>query len=541
MHAVLRHLRRAALFSCGDNLSDAQLLESFLSGHDDAAFELIMRRHGPMVLAVCRRILGNPQDIEDVFQATFMVLIRKAGSLRSQALLGNWLYGVAYRTAKKARTMNAKRRAREQAAGTKAQANGVDDELLEHLDAALQSLPDKFRAALVLCELEGKTRKEAARVLGLTEGSVAWRLSQGKKMLAKKLTRYVGAVSEAALATALAEGASSVPRLLLTTTLATARQFALGGTLKAGVASAQVVLLTEGVIKAMLLSKLKLVGVAILVLSLGAGATGIGLRAGAAENPTKMALNEVEALRAEVEALRKLVLVTRDRVQTLEKEVETLKTPPPRPTTIGQPNAPLYETPAPAHRPAPANTAPKRPGKPTPPAAPQGLFDPAAPAPMPNGPDAAPLTRDPGKVNPPAAPQGLFEPAVPSPMPNGSDAAPQSPTGAAARPMEKIYLQRQPGASTLQMPQQPNNVPEYKRDDATRPSPEPRTEALRQIDEYVSKQLTKQVDPFAEAEEALKQLRAHPDSKEAADKLENALKRLKVQTQTRTQPTAESR
>jgi RNA polymerase sigma factor (sigma-70 family) len=513
MHTVLRHLRRAALFSAGDNLSDAQLLESFLSRRDDSAFELIMRRHGPMVLAVCRRVLRSPQDVEDVFQATFLVLIRKAGSLRSQASLGNWLYGVAHRTAMKARTMNAKRRARESAAGNlKRPTTEVDEELLKHLDAAIEALPDKFRAPVVLCELEGKTRKEAARLLGLTEDSVAWRLRQGRNLLAKKLARYVGVVAVSALSTALSEGAV-VPRLLLTTTLATARQFAMGGTVQAGVVSAHVVLLTEGVIKAMLLSKLKLVGVAMLVLSLGAGATGIGLRAGAAETPTKIALNEVEALRAEVEALRKLVLVTRDRVQTLEKEVETLKTPQPRPATITEPKVGPFEAPAPAYRPVPANTAPKRPGKPTPPAAPAPLSSQSAP---------------------------------PAPMPSDS-AAPQPSPAAAKNDFSPPSTQRQPAATTPAMPRQPGHpaapVPnparsQFERGDATLSNPEHFLEAITGTYERGSKQLHNQLDPFAEAEEALKQLRQHPENKEAADRLERALQLLKAQRQAQKQTQA---
>src|SRR5438128_1591228 len=116
MNAVLRHLRKAVLSDCS-GLPDALLLEAFVARREEAAFAALLRRHGPMVLGVCRRILRDPHDAEDAFQATFLVLVRKANSLRSRELLGNWLYGVAYRTAMKARAMNAKRRAREQAAG----------------------------------------------------------------------------------------------------------------------------------------------------------------------------------------------------------------------------------------------------------------------------------------------------------------------------------------------------------------------------------------------------------------------------------------
>ena len=110
---VLERLRKAALARDGCGLSDGQLLERYLTDRDAAAFAALVRRHGPMVWGVCRRVAGNGPDAEDAFQATFLVLVRKAGSLRSRELVGNWLYGVAYRTALKARTVAARRRARE--------------------------------------------------------------------------------------------------------------------------------------------------------------------------------------------------------------------------------------------------------------------------------------------------------------------------------------------------------------------------------------------------------------------------------------------
>src|SRR5438309_3742740 len=113
IQTVLHHLRKAVLTSRGGNLSDAQLLECYLTRHEESAFEALVRRHGPMVLGVCRRILGNAHDAEDAFQATFLVLVRKAGSIRPRARVGNWLHGVAYRTALKARHSAARRQARE--------------------------------------------------------------------------------------------------------------------------------------------------------------------------------------------------------------------------------------------------------------------------------------------------------------------------------------------------------------------------------------------------------------------------------------------
>src|SRR5690349_11505603 len=99
MKTVIRHLRRAALLQAGESLTDGQLLETFLGQRDETAFEALLRRHGPMVLGVCRRVLGNPDDADDAFQATFLVLVRKVATVRKREMVGSWLYGVAYRTA----------------------------------------------------------------------------------------------------------------------------------------------------------------------------------------------------------------------------------------------------------------------------------------------------------------------------------------------------------------------------------------------------------------------------------------------------------
>jgi RNA polymerase sigma-70 factor (ECF subfamily) len=175
MHSILRHIRRAAIRQAGEGLTDGQLLETFVTRRDEAAFEALLVRHGPMVLGVCRRVLRHEQDAEDAFQATFLVLARKAGSLRSRELLPNWLYGVAHRTALKALSMNVRRRARDREAQhstwSEVSAVGAWEERLQCLDAELSRLPEKYRAPVVLCELEGKSRKEAARLLGLPEGT----------------------------------------------------------------------------------------------------------------------------------------------------------------------------------------------------------------------------------------------------------------------------------------------------------------------------------------------------------------------------------
>ncbi len=333
MNSVLRHLRRAALLSIGEGLSDVQLLQSFLARRDEAAFEALLRRHGPMVLGVCRRVLRNVQDAEDAFQATFLVLARKADSIRSIQVVASWLYGVAYRTAMKARTMNAKRRAKERQAGQMPHpgpsADGAEEELLERLDYELSRLPEKYRVPVILCELEGKSRKDVARLLGLPEGTLSWRLAQAKKLLARRLSLY-GTVAVAGL---LAQGAASacLPAALRTATIEAA--------LTAGAVPVQVLALTEGVVKAMLLTKLKITACfAALMLLAGAGATGLTYRATAQEPKrekvsydsvlaARQAPDDLESVRLEIEALRKELRATRERVKVLEGEVQALKGP----------------------------------------------------------------------------------------------------------------------------------------------------------------------------------------------------------------------
>ncbi len=331
MKTVIRHLRRAALLHEGSGPTDSQLLESFLSRREGAAFEALLRRHGPMVLRVCRRVLGNAHDAEDAFQATFLVLVRKAGSLRSRELLANWLYGVAYRTAMKARAMNAKQRAKEkQASETPRSEASADEELLARLDHELSRLPDKYRVPLVLCELEGRGRKEVARLLGLPEGTLSWRLAQAKKILARRLSRY-STVAVAALLSGEATSTCLSPALRASTVEAA---------LTAGTVPVKVLALTEGVLKAMLLTKLKVtVCFGALMLLTGLGATGLTYRATA--QPPKQGVgygvpsagraesrpqaDDLEALRLEIEALRKSLQATRERVKALEGEVSALK------------------------------------------------------------------------------------------------------------------------------------------------------------------------------------------------------------------------
>src|SRR5262245_38412213 len=157
IHVVLNGLLPQALQREPACLTDGQLLERCLAGPDDAAFAALVRRHGPMVLGVCRRVLSNHQDAEDAFQVTFLVLVRKAASVRPRSMVGNWLYGVAYRAALKAKTVAARRAAREKQVSKLPEPatveRGLWEDLLPLLDQELSQLPDKYRLPIVLCDL----------------------------------------------------------------------------------------------------------------------------------------------------------------------------------------------------------------------------------------------------------------------------------------------------------------------------------------------------------------------------------------------------
>jgi RNA polymerase sigma factor (sigma-70 family) len=281
------HRIRALALHRHEGETDGDLLDRYIRRKDDAAFEALVRRHGPMVLGVCRRILANSHDAEDAFQATFLVLVRKAPSIRPAGMVGNWLYGVAHRTALEARRSAARRRAKEAQVAPRTET--PDDPLAQLrplLDRELPRLPDKYRAILVLCDLEGRTRKEVAQQLGLPEGTVASRLGRARVMLAKRLTRDGVTLSGGGLAAALAQEAASgsAPPSLVLATVKAATACAAGPAAAAAV-SAPVTALTEGVLKTMLLSKLKITAWVLLVLG-AAGFVWGNHRSAARERPT---------------------------------------------------------------------------------------------------------------------------------------------------------------------------------------------------------------------------------------------------------------
>jgi C-terminal peptidase prc len=289
LRVVVRHLRRLAGDGAGEP-TDRELLERFAARRDEAAFAALMERHGPMVFGVCRRALRHRQDAEDAFQATFLVLARKAGSAGWRDSVHNWLYEVASRLVAEARVKAARRRRHEEQAGrerTEARPDHAGRELAALIDEELLRLPARFRTPLLLCYLEGLTSDQAARQLGWSLRTLQRRLAQGRDLLRQRLTRRGITLSAALLAPALAEG--GVPALLTTTAVRAALAFVVGG---AG-ATAQVTTLAKSALRGMTMTRLRHAAVALLVLGTIAG-TGLVARhtwaapAGAEERPAQV-------------------------------------------------------------------------------------------------------------------------------------------------------------------------------------------------------------------------------------------------------------
>lgn len=302
--------------------SDADLLDRFITDRDGPAFAALVRRHGPMVLAVCRRVLRHRQDAEDAFQATFLVLARRAETVKPRSLLGNWLYGVAYRTALGARRAATARRAWETRVATMRTAEaapapdeGHAAELREVLDRELAALPDVYRAALVACGLEGLDRRDAAVRLGWTEGTLSSRLARARALLARRLARYGLAIPAAGLATVA--GPEVVANTLAEPTVRLATLVATGEAMVA----APVAALMEQTMRTMLLLKFKslaaaaVVGCAVVVTALA------GWRADAAGNSDPA---QPEAPKAVEAPKRAAPNSDKERIAELEQERDRL-------------------------------------------------------------------------------------------------------------------------------------------------------------------------------------------------------------------------
>ncbi|MBI3408148.1 MAG: sigma-70 family RNA polymerase sigma factor [Planctomycetes bacterium] len=269
-------------------LSDGELLRRFIGQNDETAFRAIVGRHGPMVFRVGLRLLHSEQDAEDVFQATFLVLAKKAAAVQRQDSIGSWLFGVAYRLAWRMKRSLARQRVRDMRArdmrvrDMRARGKRCPDPLAalsvreaqEIVDAELARLPERYRGPLVLCCLEGATRDEAARQLGLTPSTLKKRLERGRALLHKRLGCRGLTVTGALIASFVAEGLASaaVPALLMTSTIKAAAIVAAGGAATA-VVSTKVAALTQGALRTMLLTKLKIATALLLMIlaCIGAG------------------------------------------------------------------------------------------------------------------------------------------------------------------------------------------------------------------------------------------------------------------------------
>ncbi|WP_074308925.1 RNA polymerase sigma factor [Singulisphaera sp. GP187] len=319
---LLRSVR--SLFEAGTTggLTDGQLLDRFLTHRDEAAFEALVTRHGPMVFDVCRNVLNDPHDAEDAFQATFLILAWRAGSIRLRDSLGSWLFGVARRAANRLRTDQARRRGHERKVAvrteTGADRNGTPLDL-SLLHEEVGRLPEKYREPVILCYLEGLTYEAAADRLDCPVGTISVRLMRAKERLKSRLLRRgwmvpgelpgVGIIPRAAVPPALVE-ATTQTALTLTT----------GQGVFTGVISITVLTLTQGVIGSMLMTKLKLAAmgaVALVLLGVG-GRTLIGQQETAGQpkpesvpadlaksSPTEAAPDDIAALKKLVESARR--------------------------------------------------------------------------------------------------------------------------------------------------------------------------------------------------------------------------------------------
>ena len=247
-------------------IEEGQLLREYAIRGDDAAFQALVTRHGPMVLSVCPRMLYDPRDVEDAFQATFLVLLRRAGSLGSTDPLSPWLHGVAYRVAARIRANAARRRSEERTAARpeamELACNVEQHELKGILDEEIHRLPEKYRRPIVLCYVEGRTQEEAARRLRCTAGAVRGRLDRAREKLQSRLVRRGVAPAAGLIVSALnAESAfAAVPPRLIGAAVSTLGRAATARAVAAMGATTVVCELADGLIRTMILAKLKLAG-----------------------------------------------------------------------------------------------------------------------------------------------------------------------------------------------------------------------------------------------------------------------------------------
>jgi RNA polymerase sigma factor (sigma-70 family) len=281
---VLQHLRRLVAARAAEGLSDRELLDQFVAKRDEAAFAALVERHGAMVLGVCRRVLRHVHNAEDACQAAFLVLARKAASIRKRDSLASWLHGVAYHVATNLKRDLARRFRREvkltALAAPQAPAYPTWREVQAALDDELRKLPGRYQAPLVLCYLEGKSRDQAAEQLGWSPGTLRGRLERARERLRRRLTRRGITLSSILFAYALAESSPSaaMPPALAVATLKAAMFMSAGQSAATAIAAGGAALLAQQTVRAMFLARVK-TALAILfvasIFSLGLGASAI--------------------------------------------------------------------------------------------------------------------------------------------------------------------------------------------------------------------------------------------------------------------------
>jgi len=270
----------ARLFGEGTlaGMSEGQLLDRFLARRDPVAFEALVATHGPMVLSVCRRVLRDDHAADDAFQATFLLLVRKADSIRGSDLLGPWLHRVAYRVSVRAGKAEARRRLRESPSALEfvVAPKSPDADLGRAIHEALDALPEKYRAPIVLCYLEGRSHDEAAKRLRWPIGSVKGRLSRARELLKSRLGRLGVSAPSAMIATGLAsEAKAKVPACLRDATVAAASKFAAGEAIAAGTVSAAGAILAQEAARAMTIKKIGAIAASIAALGMFVGGAAV--------------------------------------------------------------------------------------------------------------------------------------------------------------------------------------------------------------------------------------------------------------------------
>src|SRR5262245_132932 len=338
LNGVLSHLRQAVGVSGPGGPTDGELLDRFVANRDQAAFELLVWRHGAMVLQACRRLLARPEDAEDAFQATFLALVRRARSIKRGQVVAGWLHTVACRVALRLRSA-ALRRSRHELLNNHNNGNepatdnnGFDPvawaEVRALIDEELSRLSAKLRDPFVLCCLEGLTNDEAARQLGCPKGTVLSRLSRARERLRGRLLRRGVGIPAAGLAAALSQEAAAAiaPAPLVISTVKAAGLLA-AGKATAGIVSAPVAALTEGVIRAMFLTKLKMVTAAVVVIGgVVAGSGGlVHMSTARAQVVQKKSVPKTESTVEDVERIRSAELEQAKAVlAAAEQQVEYL-------------------------------------------------------------------------------------------------------------------------------------------------------------------------------------------------------------------------